>query len=146
MVIQAGAMARGGEVFVLDMGEPVKMKDLAAKMIHLSGLSVRDAGNPQGDIAIEIVGLRPGEKLYEELLISGEATGATHPRIWQVREDGAEGALLYAELRALENAIRAKAGDFDVRSVLARWVRGYTGAAGSIAAAATPDGQALTLH
>ena len=127
-------------------GEPVKIKDLAAKMIHLSGLSVRDASNPQGDIAIEVVGLRPGEKLYEELLISGEATGTKHPRICQVREDGADGSLLDAELRALENAIRAKSGDFDVRLVLARWVRGYTGAAGGIAAGAAPDGQPLTLH
>ena len=146
LVIQEGGMARGGEVFVLDMGEPVKIKDLAAKMIHLSGLSVRDASNPQGDIAIEVVGLRPGEKLYEELLISGEATGTKHPRICQVREDGADGSLLDAELRALENAIRAKSGDFDVRLVLARWVRGYTGAAGGIAAGAAPDGQPLTLH
>ncbi|ENB8129702.1 polysaccharide biosynthesis protein, partial [Shigella sonnei] len=69
LVIQAGAMGHGGDVFVLDMGDPVKIYDLAKRMIRLSGLSVRDDKNPDGDIAIEVTGLRPGEKLYEELLI-----------------------------------------------------------------------------
>ena len=69
LVIQAGAMGKGGDVFVLDMGEPVKIKDLATKMIRLSGFEVKSNANPHGDIAIECTGLRPGEKLYEELLI-----------------------------------------------------------------------------
>ena len=69
LVIQAGAMAKGGDVFVLEMGQPVKIMDLARRMIELSGLTVRDDQNPEGDIEIEITGLRPGEKLYEELLI-----------------------------------------------------------------------------
>ncbi len=86
LVLQAGAMARGGDVFVLDMGEPVRIVDLAANMIHLSGLSVRSAAKPDGDIAIEVVGLRPGEKLYEELLIGADAEPSSHPRILRAHE------------------------------------------------------------
>ena len=71
LVIQAGAMAKGGEVFVLDMGEPIRIYDLAVKMIKLSGLQVLDENNPDGDIEIKYTGLRPGEKLYEELLVDG---------------------------------------------------------------------------
>jgi FlaA1/EpsC-like NDP-sugar epimerase len=70
LVIQAGAMGKGGDVFVLDMGEPVRIDDLARKMVHLSGLEVKDDNNPNGDIEIHYIGLRPGEKLFEELLIS----------------------------------------------------------------------------
>src|SRR5690606_22707192 len=73
LVIQAGAMAEGGEVFVLDMGQPVRIIDLALRMIELSGRTVRDAGRPDGDIEVQITGLRPGEKLYEELLIGDNA-------------------------------------------------------------------------
>jgi FlaA1/EpsC-like NDP-sugar epimerase len=69
LIIQAGSMSKGGEVFVLDMGKPVKIYDLARTLINLSGLTVRDDDNPDGDIAIEEIGLRPGEKLFEELLI-----------------------------------------------------------------------------
>lgn len=86
LVIQAGAMAQGGEVFVLDMGEPVRIADLARNMIQLSGLQVRDADNPTGDIAISVIGLRPGEKLYEELLIGGDNLPTSHPRIMKARE------------------------------------------------------------
>src|SRR5262249_56129590 len=81
LVIQAGAMASGGDVFVLDMGEPVKIDDLARCMIRLMGREVRDAANPDGDIAIEYVGPRDGEKLYEELLIGGNVVPTEHPRI-----------------------------------------------------------------
>lgn len=87
LVIQAAGLARGGEVFVLDMGESVQIIELAQTMIHLSGLSVRDAENPDGDIAIEEVGLRPGEKLYEELLIGGAPQETKHPRIMMAREN-----------------------------------------------------------
>lgn len=87
LVIQAGAMARGGEVFVLDMGEPVKILDLAKRMIHLSGLRVRDESTPEGDIAIQFTGLRPGEKLYEELLIGDAPQQTHHARIFMAHED-----------------------------------------------------------
>ncbi|MBW4015468.1 polysaccharide biosynthesis protein [Moraxella osloensis] len=87
LVIQAGAMAMGGEVFVLDMGEPVKIMDLAKRMITLSGLKVKDQHNPNGDIEIVIAGLRPGEKLYEELIINGDNIESTqHPLIMRARE------------------------------------------------------------
>lgn len=86
LVIQAGAMARGGEVFVLDMGEPVRIVDLARRMIELSGLSVRDEARPEGDIAIAFTGLRPGEKLIEELLLGDDPAPTEHPRILRARE------------------------------------------------------------
>ena len=87
LVIQAGAMAKGGEVFVLDMGQPVKIYDLARRMIQLSGLNLRDANNPHGDIEIILSGLRPGEKLYEELLIGENPMATSHPRIMMAKED-----------------------------------------------------------
>jgi FlaA1/EpsC-like NDP-sugar epimerase len=88
LVIQAGAMGRGGDVFVLDMGEPVKIVDLATNLINLSGLSVKDSSNPDGDIEIKFTGLRPGEKLYEELLIGDNNVEATaHERIMTAHED-----------------------------------------------------------
>jgi FlaA1/EpsC-like NDP-sugar epimerase len=87
LVIQAGAMANGGDVYVLDMGEPVKIADLARHMVELSGLEVRDLENPEGDIEIEITGLRPGEKLYEELLIGDNPQPTSHPRILKAHED-----------------------------------------------------------
>ena len=86
LVIQAGAMGAGGDVFVLDMGQPVKIIDLARRMIKLSGLEVSDNKNPDGDIEIKITGLRPGEKLYEELLIGDEVSGTVHPRIMTAKE------------------------------------------------------------
>ena len=87
LVIQAGSMAQGGDVFVLDMGEPVRIQDLARRMINLMGLTVQDADNPDGDIAIEYIGLRPAEKLYEELLIGSNVSGTEHPRILRAQED-----------------------------------------------------------
>ena len=87
LVIQAGAMAKGGEVFVLDMGESVKISELAQKMIELSGFEIKSDENPEGDIEIEITGLRPGEKLYEELLIGDSPEPTSHPRILKAHED-----------------------------------------------------------
>ncbi|MCK9816907.1 polysaccharide biosynthesis protein [Pseudomonas sp. MAFF 302046] len=87
LVIQAGAMGQGGDVFVLDMGLPVKIVELAEKMIHLSGLGVRSDVNPHGDIAIEFTGLRPGEKLYEELLIGDNVSATEHPMIMRANEE-----------------------------------------------------------
>jgi FlaA1/EpsC-like NDP-sugar epimerase len=86
LVIQASAMAKGGEVFVLDMGEPVRIYDLAKRMIHLAGLKLKDKTNPNGDIEIQITGLRPGEKLYEELLIGNNESRTLHARIRAAKE------------------------------------------------------------
>jgi FlaA1/EpsC-like NDP-sugar epimerase len=124
LVLQAGAMAQGGEVFVLDMGEPVKIFDLAERMIRLSGLSVRDEKNPEGDIAISISGLRPGEKLYEELLIGDNPEPTAHSRIMKAREHAVPWPELAVSLLALQRA--AKSDDLDaVETLLARNVRGY---------------------
>lgn len=106
LVIQAGAMAKGGEVFVLDMGEPVKIYDLARRMVQLSGLSVQDEQNPHGDIKIVVTGLRPGEKLYEELLIGDNPAATTHPRIMMAREDYLSFPDLMQELELLKAAIQ----------------------------------------
>ena len=86
LVIQAGAMAEGGDVFVLDMGEPVRIIDLARRLVELSGRTVRDADNPNGDIELQVTGLRPGEKLYEELLIEDNAQPTAHPRVMKAHE------------------------------------------------------------
>ena len=90
LVIQAGAMGLGGDVFVLDMGEPVRINELARKMIKLSGLEVKEEENPSGDISIKYTGLRPGEKLYEELLIGNNPIGTKHPRIFKANEESME--------------------------------------------------------
>lgn len=87
LVIQAGSMGRGGDVFVLDMGKPVRIQDLAYRMVNLMGLTIQDEDNPDGDIPIEYIGLRPAEKLYEELLIGSNATGTEHSRILRADED-----------------------------------------------------------
>ena len=124
LVLQAGAMAQGGEVFVLDMGEPVKIFDLAERMVRLSGLSVRDEANPDGDIAISISGLRPGEKLYEELLIGDNPEPTAHARIMKAREDSVPWNVLVTALMAL--LIAAKSDDLKtVEALLARHVQGY---------------------
>jgi FlaA1/EpsC-like NDP-sugar epimerase len=105
LVIQAGAMAAGGEVFVLDMGDPVKIVDLARAMVELSGLRVRDAQHSDGDIEFTFVGLRPGEKLYEELLIGNEPNPTTHPRIMHANEPFLEWPVLRRRLDQLQVAI-----------------------------------------
>ncbi|KQP35804.1 nucleoside-diphosphate sugar epimerase/dehydratase [Pseudorhodoferax sp. Leaf274] len=106
LVLQAGAMAQGGDVFVLDMGQPVKILDLAMRMIDLSGLRVRDAGHPEGDIAVTVTGLRPGEKLYEELLIGNDPEPTEHPRILRAQEEHLTWAALAPPLRELTTAAR----------------------------------------
>ncbi len=124
LVLQAGAMAAGGDVFVLDMGEPVKILDLARRMVQLSGLSVRNADNPNGDIAIEITGLRPGEKLYEELLIGDNPEPTAHSRIMKAREQFIPWDLLAAELALLEGA--ARRNDLQaIKALLKKHVQGY---------------------
>ena len=104
LVIQAGAMAQGGEVFVLDMGEPVRIADLARSMIKLSGLTEKSAEHPDGDIEIQAMGLRPGEKLFEELLIGDNVVPSGHPRIMSARERHIDPALLDKMLASLRQA------------------------------------------
>lgn len=124
LVIQAGSMGQGGDVFVLDMGEPVKIADLAEKMIRLSGLSVRDESNPNGDIAIEFTGLRPGEKLYEELLIGDDVKPTEHPMIMRAEED----MLPWDEFKQRLQTLLKAVSDDDyslVRILLRDTVHGY---------------------
>lgn len=125
LVIQAGSMGQGGDVFVLDMGEPVKIVTLAEKMIHLSGLSVRSERNPHGDIAIEFTGLRPGEKLYEELLIGDNVSPTSHPMIMTANEDYLPWEKLKEKLSELLAAISED--DFTrARQLLRETVSGYS--------------------
>jgi FlaA1/EpsC-like NDP-sugar epimerase len=125
LVIQAGAMGQGGDVFVLDMGEPVKIRDLAANMILLSGLTVRSAQNPRGDISIEFVGLRPGEKLYEELLIGDNVTPTDHPMIMRADEKSVGWEQLKSMLAELGAALRAD--DYvRIRQIFFSLVDGYS--------------------
>ncbi len=124
LVIQAGAMAKGGDVFVLDMGEPVKIMDLARRIIELSGLTVRDDANPDGDIEIEVTGLRPGEKLYEELLIGDNPQPTSHPRIMKAREDCLPWSELEQKLQALQMALDVNDVGV-VRAMLQQLVSGY---------------------
>jgi FlaA1/EpsC-like NDP-sugar epimerase len=124
LVLQAGAMGQGGEVFVLDMGQPVQIIELARRMVELSGHSVNDEANPGGDIEIRITGLRPGEKLYEELLIGDDPSPTAHPRIMKARE----GFRTWAELRPwLAQLERATHGNdvHAVREGLKQLVSGY---------------------
>ncbi len=124
LVLQAGAMAEGGEVFVLDMGQPVRIIDLAYRMVKLSGLTVRDDSRPDGDIAIEVTGLRAGEKLYEELLIGDNPEPTAHPRILKAREDFVPWQTLQADLLTLHLAI-ANNDSASLREVLLSRVSGF---------------------
>ncbi len=125
LVIQAGAMGEGGEVFVLDMGEPVKILDMAKRLIHLSGLEVKDEDNPDGDIEIVYTGLRPGEKLYEELLIGEDDQPTGHPLIMKASEDSLSRERIEEFLAEFERAIN----DHDVersRALLVEAVKGFS--------------------
>ncbi|NVZ21651.1 polysaccharide biosynthesis protein [Pseudomonas costantinii] len=125
LVIQAGSMGLGGDVFVLDMGEPVKIVELAERMVHLSGLSIRSDKNPHGDIAIEFTGLRPGEKLYEELLIGDNVVATQHPMIMSANEDYLSWDVLKGKLAELLAAVDQD--DYArVRQLLRDTVSGYT--------------------
>jgi FlaA1/EpsC-like NDP-sugar epimerase len=114
LVIQAGSMAEGGDVFVLDMGKPVRIGDLARRMIHLAGLTVRDEKNPEGDIEISYTGLRPAEKLYEELLIGNNVTGTEHPMILRAIEH----SMPWERVQELLNEIMAAMSRFDCQRTL----------------------------
>jgi FlaA1/EpsC-like NDP-sugar epimerase len=124
LVIQAGAMASGGDVFVLDMGEPVRIADLACRMVELSGLALKDEANPNGDIEITVTGLRPGEKLYEELLIGDNPLPTSHPRIMKAHEDYLPWDVLQAKLSDLGLALDANNVPL-IRNLLKDLVPGY---------------------
>jgi len=124
LVIQAGAMAKGGDVFVLDMGEPVKIMDLARHMIELSGLEVRCIDNPEGDIEIEVTGLRPGEKLYEELLIGENPHPTDHQRIMKANEHFLPLPFLEQKLEALGQILHS-CHTGEIRTRLQELVDGY---------------------
>lgn len=126
LVLQAGAMASGGEVFVLDMGEPVRILDLARRMVELSGMTLRDATNPDGDIEIVITGLRPGEKLYEELLIGDNPTPTAHARIMKAHEHFLDWGELEVQLQALHHGVEAVDTEA-IKAVLRHCVHGYQG-------------------
>ena len=124
LVLQAGAMAQGGDVFVLDMGSPVKIIDLARQMAKLSGLTLRDERNPDGDIEIQITGLRPGEKLYEELLIGDNPEGTQHQRIMKAHEDFVPWSELSPILVDMRQAATQN-NEVVMKAVLKRLVHGY---------------------
>lgn len=126
LVIQAGALARGGEVFLLDMGEPVKIVDLAKRMVHLSGFNIKDEHNPDGNIELKFTGLRPGEKLYEELLIDSEADKTTHPKIFKAHEN----YLLWQNLEPVLNELRQACQQRNlatIQTILETQVSGFKG-------------------
>ena len=124
LVIQAGSLSQGGDVFVLDMGEPIRILDLAKRMIHLSGLEIKDDAHPEGEIAISYTGLRPGEKLYEELLIGDNVSDTCHPRIMRAEEL----IIPWEELeKRLDSLAKATTNDDyeQVRSILMQSVSGF---------------------
>jgi FlaA1/EpsC-like NDP-sugar epimerase len=124
LVIQASAMATGGDVFLLDMGEPVRIEDLARRMVELSGMSVRDDSNPDGDISIEITGLRPGEKLYEELLIGDNPLPTRHPRVMKGHEECPSSAELMRDIQELNSVLEDSEASV-IKRTMKRLVSGY---------------------
>jgi FlaA1/EpsC-like NDP-sugar epimerase len=127
LVLQGAVLAEGGDVILLDMGEPVRIKDLAEQMVRLSGLSLREANNPNGDIEIVCTGLRPGEKLYEELLIDADSQPTSHPLIYRAQDQALAHELLWPQIDALEAAIQRQdvAAALEVLAELVpEWTRG----------------------
>jgi FlaA1/EpsC-like NDP-sugar epimerase len=121
LVLLAGTFARGGDVFVLDMGAPIRVRDIALRMIEASGLRLRDADTPDGDIEISVTGLRPGEKLHEELLIGSDMLTTPHPRILRAQEGHLSELELVKALKSLSEAIETR----DVallRRILGQWI------------------------
>ena len=125
LVLKAGAAAKGGEVFVLDMGRPVPIIQLARQVIESAGYTVRDDENPEGDIDIEIIGLRPGEKIEEELTLSGDLIGTPYQKIFCAREEYLSEIEVAAVLRGLRHALAASDEDA-ARLVVERWVEGFS--------------------
>ena len=125
LVLQAGAMGGGGDVFVLDMGQPIRIADLARRMIHLSGLEVREAANPHGDVEVRVIGLRPGEKVREELVTNGEISSTAHPMVMSALEDFPPWSVLEGNLQQLAAACES----YDCRrinAVFALFLPGFT--------------------
>jgi FlaA1/EpsC-like NDP-sugar epimerase len=148
LVLQAAVLARGGDLFLLDMGEPVRILDLAKQMVRLSGLSLRDGQHSQGDIEIVCTGLRPGEKLFEELLIDAESEPTAHPLIYRATERAIPPQQLWPQIAALEAAVRQQ----DVPAALKvlvqlvpEWQREVMGAATDVAAQARFSGASDAL-
>ena len=125
LVLQAGSMAKGGDVFVLDMGDPIRILDLAYRMIHLSGLKPIDNDNPDGDIQINFTGLRPGEKLYEELLIGDDVVQSKHPRIMQAREEKLKTEEILKFIEMIKKS-RDLQDETIIKNLLLEYVKGYT--------------------
>ncbi|AWF82019.1 nucleoside-diphosphate sugar epimerase [Microbulbifer sp. A4B17] len=141
LVLQAGSMGRNGDVFVLDMGEPVRIYDLAERLIRLMGHTVRDEENPDGDIEIQLTGLRPGEKLYEELLLGDNVLGTDHPMIMRAEEERLDSEAL----QLLVSDLRDACGSHDceqVRRILCRAVKGYSPKQGLVDVVWSRQGQA----
>lgn len=128
LVLRAGSLARGGEVFVLDMGKPVKIEQLARQVIESAGLAVRDSDTPDGDIEVEFIGLRPGEKMTEELTLNGSLVGTGHKKIFFTNEDELSEIEVASALRSLRQAVAANDEDA-ARALARRWVEGYVGVA-----------------
>ena len=124
LVLQACAISRGSEVFVLDMGQPVSILSLARQVIQSAGYEVRDADNPDGDIEIQITGLRPGEKMTEELSLSDDLVGTSYPKIFMTREEGLSQIEIASALRRLREAFVASDEEM-ARDVVRRWVEGF---------------------
>ncbi|WP_146348388.1 polysaccharide biosynthesis protein [Phaeobacter marinintestinus] len=125
LVLKAGSEARGGEVFVLDMGKSVPIMQLARQVIESAGYTVRDAANPEGDIEIDIIGLRPGEKLEEELTLSGDLIGTRYQKIFCAREEALSEIEVASVLRGLREALAASDPEA-ARAIIIRWVEGYS--------------------
>jgi FlaA1/EpsC-like NDP-sugar epimerase len=124
LVIQAGSMGIDGDIFLLDMGEPIQVLDLAKDMIRLSGMTINDDQNPEGDIKISFTGLRPGEKLYEELLIDEKSVATKHEKIMRAEEKGIEWDELEVCISKLEQAVIES--DFNkIREIFLKTVSGY---------------------
>jgi len=124
LVLQANAISRGGEVFVLDMGQPVPIFSLARQVIESAGYTVRDESNPDGDIEIQITGLRPGEKMSEELTLSNDLIGTRNPKVFMAQEEGLSQIEIASALRGLREAFVAS-DEGMARDVVRRWVEGY---------------------
>ena len=129
LVLQASALANGGEVFLLDMGKPIKIYDLAVQMISLSGLKIKDKNRKDGDIEIKITGERPGEKLYEELLIDAKAKRTSHELIYKAEESFIKYTILSQKLEQLEEAISKQKIETTLNilnEIVPEWVRSNT--------------------
>jgi FlaA1/EpsC-like NDP-sugar epimerase len=126
LVLTAGSLAEGGEVFVLDMGQPILVRKLAEQVIESSGYSIKSKANPTGDIEIKTVGLRPGEKMHEELLIGTGRVTTRHEKIFSVHEETLSELEVASSLKSLREAI-SNNDDTAAREVVIHWIKGFTG-------------------